>query len=186
MSMRVRLKPVAVLVSIAAFGAAGFAVPAQAAPPITVTSKTPADGPIQYTVKIASKTYGNAQETRTIRSGQTDDYTWMTAPPGGAVAVPERCPNYSSFSLDGNGSAQRAVRIRLAPIVAENGTANVQLSVQASTPRGKANAKVGGKPIQCPGIQTLSQIVRFTMSTNGSAKTVTLSDGSQVTVSAKR
>ena len=32
------------------------------------------DGPIKYTVKMASKTWGNEQETRTIRSGQTDDF----------------------------------------------------------------------------------------------------------------
>lgn len=184
--MRVRLKPVAVLVSVAAFAAGGFAELAQAAPPITVTSKTPADGPIKYTVKVASKTYGNAQETRTIRSGQTDDYTWKTVPPGGVVTVPEKCPNSDAFSLDANGAAQREMRIRLAPTVAEDGTATVQLSVHASAPHGKVNAKVGGKTMQCPGLSSLSQIVRFTMSTNGTAKTVNLSDGSQVTVSAQR
>lgn len=184
--MRVRLKPVAVLVSVAAFAAGGFAVLAQAAPPITVTSKTPADGPIKYTVKVVSKTYGNAQETRTIRSGQTDDYTWMTVPPGGTVTASERCPNYGSFSLDANGAVQREMRIRLAPTVAQDGTATVQMSVQASAPHGKAPAKVGGKTLQCPGIATLSQVVRFTMATSGSAKTVELSDGSQVTVSAQR
>jgi len=184
--MRVRLKPVAVLVCFAAFAAGGFAALAQAAPPITVTSKTPPDGPIKYTVKVVSKTYGNAQETRTIRSGQTDDYTWKTVPPGGAVTASDRCPNYGSFSLDANGAVQRQMRIRLAPTVAADGTANVQLSVQASAPHGKVSAKAVGKALQCPGISTLSQIVRFTMPTNGSAKTVSLSDGSQVTVSALR
>lgn len=184
--MRVRLKPVAVLVSVVACTAGGFAVLAQAAPPITVTSKTPADGPIKYTVKVASKTYGNAQETRTIRSGQTDDYTWKTLPPGGAVTAAEHCPNYASLSLDANGAVQRQMRIRVAPTVAEDGTANVQLSVQASAPHGKTSVKVGGKTLQCPGVSTLSQIVRFTMPTNGRAKTITLSDGSQVTISAQR
>ena len=183
--MRVRLKPVAVLVCVAAFAASGFAQIAQAAPPITVTSKTPADGPIKYTVKVVSKTYGNAQDTRTIRSGQTDDYTWMTPPPGGPVTIPEKCPNYATFTLDTNDEAQREMRIRLAPTVAEDGTATVQLSVHASAPHGKISAKSGGKTLQCPGVSTLSQVVRFTMSTDGSAKTITLSDGSRVTISAK-
>lgn len=184
--MRVRLKPVAVLVCIAAFAAGGSAVPAQAAPPITVTSKTPADGPMKYTVKVVSKTYGNAQETRTIRSGQTDDYTWKAVPPGGPVTASERCPNYGTLLLDANGAVQREMRIRVAPTVAEDGTATVQLSVHASAPHGKTSVKAGGKTLQCPGVSTLSQIVRFTMSTNGSTKTVTLSDGTQVTVSAQR
>ena len=78
------------------------------------------------------------------------------------------------------------MRIRLAPTVAEDGTANVQLSVQASAPRGMANVKVHGKTLQCPSVATLSQVVRFTMPTNGSTKTVNLSDGTQVTVSALR
>lgn len=184
--MRGRLKPVAVLVSIAALAAGGLATLAHAAPPITVTSKTPADGPIKYTVKVVSKTYGNAQDTRTIRSGQTDDYTWKTTPPGGAETAADGCPDRGSLSLDANGAVQRQMRIRLAPTVAADGTATVQMSVQATTPHGKRTVKVGGKTLQCPNIAVLSQVLRFTMPTNGSAKTVSLSDGSQVTVSAQR
>jgi hypothetical protein len=184
--MRVRLTPVTVLVSLAALSGGGLATPALAAPPITVTSKTPADGPIKYTVKVASKTYGDAQDTRTIRSGQTDDYSWKTPPPGSAVKVSDRCPNDGTLSLDTNGTVQRQMRIRLAPTVAEDGTATVQLSVQASAPRGMASMKIHGKTLQCPSVATLSQVVRFTMPTNGSAKTVKLSDGTQVTVSAQR
>lgn len=183
--MRGRLKPVAVWLSVATF-AAGLAGLAQAAPPITITSKTPADGPIKYTVKVVSKTYGDVQDTRTIRSGQTDDYTWKNTPPGSAVSASEQCPNYGSMSLDANGTVQRQMRIRLAPTVAADGTATVQMSVQASTPRGKSSVKVHGKTLQCPSVATLSQVVRFTMPTNGSAKTVSLSDGTQVTVSAQR
>ena len=97
--MRGRLKPAAVFISIAALAAGGLATMAHAAPPITITSKTPADGPIKYTVKVASKTYGNAQDTRTIRSGQTDDYTWKTTPAGSAVTASDRCPNYGSLPL---------------------------------------------------------------------------------------
>jgi hypothetical protein len=43
-----------------------------------------------------------------------------------------------------------------------------------------------GKTFKCPNDVRLSQIVRFSMPTNGSAKTLTLSDGTQVVVSAKR
>jgi hypothetical protein len=45
---------------------------------------------------------------------------------------------------------------------------------------------VSGKALQCPVENRLSQIVRFTMPTTGSTKTVTLNDGTQLTVSASR
>ncbi len=51
---------------------------------------TALDGPIRYTVRVTSKQFGNSQETRTIRSGQSDDFTWKTVPPGGAVPTPMR------------------------------------------------------------------------------------------------
>jgi hypothetical protein len=159
---------------------------AYAAPPITVTSKAPTDGPIQYTVSVASKAYGDAQETRTIRSGETDDYTWKSVPPGGAVPASDQCPHYSSMALDANGAVLRQLNVRLAPIVAPDGTATVQMSVQASAPHGKTSVKAGDKTVECPGRTVLSQVVRFTMPTNGDVKTVALRDGSQVTVSAKR
>ncbi|CAN7356034.1 DUF6013 family protein [Trinickia sp. LjRoot230] len=166
--------------SLGALGAAAYA-----APPITVTSKTAADGPIKYTVKVASKSFGNVQETRTIRSGQSDDFNWKTVPPGGAVPMPEHCPNSSGLAVDVNGAAMRSISVRLAPIVAPDGTATVQLSVQAAAPKAKASAKAAGKA-QCPQMVTVSQVLRFTMPTTGSAKTVSLSDGSKVTVSAQR
>ncbi len=53
-------------------------------PGIKVLSKAPNAGPIKYTVKMESKTFGNEQETRTIRSGQTDDFTWQGSAPSGA------------------------------------------------------------------------------------------------------
>lgn len=176
----------AVLARAAVCAAVAWSVAAYAAPPITVTSKTPADGPIKYTVKIVSKAFGNVQETRTIRSGQVDDFNWKTTPPGGAVAVPENCPNHSTMTFDSNGAAMRSISVRLAPIVAADGTATVQMSVQGTAPKGKAAAKAGGKALQCPQLATVSQVLRFTMQTNGTAKTVGLSDGSKVTVSAQR
>ena len=171
---------------VAICAAAVSSVAVYAAPPITVTSKTPPDGPIKYTVKIASKVFGNVQETRTISSGQTDDYNWKTAAPGSAVPVPENCPNRSNMTLDANGVAMRSLSVRLAPVVAADGTATVQMSVQGTAPKGKTAVKVDGKALQCPQLATLSQVVRFTMPTSGSAKTVSLSDGSKVTVSAQR
>lgn len=175
--------------ALAAFAALGVIAPAvQAAPPITVTNQTPADGPIKYTVKVTSNVYGNSQETRTIRSGQTDDFTWKSAAGGTPLHASEQCPNYSSLPLDPNDVVLRQMRVRLAPTVAADGTASVQLTVQASAPRGMAAVKVKGKgkSIQCPNVTELSQVVRLTMPTNGKTTAVTLSDGSKLDVSAVR
>ncbi|MEW6341449.1 MAG: DUF6013 family protein [Pseudomonadota bacterium] len=159
---------------------------AHAVTPITVTSQAAPDGPIRYTVKVTSKEFGNAQETRTIRSGESDDFTWKTTPPGSPVAAPEQCPDYDSLPLDTNGTVLRQTQIRFAPVVADDGTATVQLSFQALAPHGTKNVTHAGKTLKCPNDVRLSQIVRFTMPTNGSTKTLTLTDGTQVAVSAKR
>ena len=172
---------------LGACAALGVVAPAvQAAPPITVTNQTPADGPIKYTVKVTSNVYGNSQETRTIRSGQTDDFTWKSAAGGTPLHASEQCPNYSSLPLDPNDVVLRQMRVRLAPTVAADGTASVQLTVQASAPRGMAAVKAKGKSIQCPNVTELSQVVRLTMPTNGKTTAVTLSDGSRLDVSAVR
>lgn len=173
-----------VLGACAALGAVAPAV--QAAPPITVTNQTPADGPIKYTVKVTSNVYGNSQETRTIRSGQTDDFTWKSTAGGTPLHASEQCPNYASLPLDPNDVVLRQMRVRLAPTVAADGTASVQLTVQASAPRGMTAVKVKGKSIQCPNVTQLSQVVRVTMPTNGKTTAVTLSDGSKLDVSANR
>jgi Family of unknown function (DUF6013) len=185
-SMSVCRRPFVVLAWAAGCAVAALSPAAHATPPITVTSTTPTDGPIQYTVKVASKSFGNLQETRTIRSGETDDFNWRTLPPSGAVRVPEQCPNYSVLALDPNGAVVREIRIRLAPIVAKDGTATVQLSVQGSAPKGRMTVKAGDKTLQCPHVTTMSQVLRFTMPTNGAAKIVALNDGTRVTVSALR
>jgi hypothetical protein len=184
-SRAVRVSVIAVVAAIVP-AAGWFAVSAHAAPPITVTSKVPSDGPIPYTVKVMSKQFGNAQETRTIRSGETDDFNWKTVPPGGPVAATDQCPNYATLPLDADGAMIRQTQVRLAPVVAPDGTATVQMSFQAQAPRGTSTVKAGNKAMQCPKSIMLSQIVRFTLPTNGSVKTLTLSDGSQVAVSAKR
>jgi hypothetical protein len=172
----------AVLVQAAVALSCAIALPALASTPIKVTSKAAPDGPIRYTVKVTSKFYGNAQETRTLRSGDTDDFTWRTTPPGGAVATAQTCPDYSSLPLDANGAMVRQTQVRLAPIVAQDGTANVQLSFRAQAPRtGKAAAGA-----QCPEVIAHSEVLHFSMPTNGTAKTLTLSDGTQVSVSAQR
>lgn len=163
-----------------------FSTAVHAATPITVTSQAAPDGPIRYTVKVTSKQFGNSQETRTIRSGESDDFTWKTVPPGGPVAATEDCPDYTSLPVDTNGAMIRQTQIRFAPVVADNGTASVQMSFQAQTPHGSKTLTNAGKTLKCPNEVKLSQIVRFTMPTNGSTRTLTLSDGTQVTVSAKR
>lgn len=159
---------------------------AQAAPPIKITSQAATDGPIRYTVKVTSKQFGNAQDTRTIRSGQSDDYTWKMTPPGGPVAAPEQCPDYSSLALDANGAMIRQIQVRIAPVVANDGTADVQLSFQAQTPHGTKAVTKAGKVLKCPNAATVSQVTHFTMPTNGSTKTLTLADGTQIAVSARR
>lgn len=178
--------PFVVLACAAACAAAALFPTAHAAPPITVTSKTPPHGPIQYTVKVASKSFGNLQETRTISSGQTDDFNWKSDAPSGAVPVPAQCPNYATLALDPNGAVVRQMHIRLAPMVATNGMATVQMSVQASAPKGKTSVKTGGTTLQCPLMMAMSQVVRFTMPTDGAAKIVTLNDGTRVRLSAER
>ena len=159
---------------------------AHAAPPIKITSKAATDGPIRYTVKVASKQFGNAQETRTLRSGETDDFTWRTTPPGGPVPTPDGCPDYASLPLDANGAMVRQTQLRLAPIVASNGTANVQLSFRAQAPRGTTTVTSGGKPLKCPDVAAHSEVLRFAMPTTGTVKTLTLADGTQITISTQR
>ncbi|HTH61565.1 MAG TPA: DUF6013 family protein [Paraburkholderia sp.] len=166
--------------------ASAFVLCAHAAPPITVTSKTATDGPIRYTVKVMSKQFGDAQQTRTLRSGETDDFTWRTTPPGGAVPTPEGCPDMASLPLDANGAMVRQTQVRLAPIVASNGTANVQLSFRAQAPRGTQTVTSGGKSLTCPAVVQHAEVVRFSMPTSGAAKTVKLADGTQITISAVR
>ncbi|HEV3422271.1 MAG TPA: DUF6013 family protein [Paraburkholderia sp.] len=182
MSPCFRLSAVSVVTSLAC----AFATIGHAATPITVTSQSAPDGPIRYTVKVMSKQFGNVQETRTIRSGESDDFTWKTVPPGGPVAAPDQCPNYASLAVDTNGAMIRQTQIRFAPVVANDGTATVQLSFQAQTPHGTKTVTNAGQTLKCPNDVKISQIVRFTMPTNGSTKTLTLSDGTQVAVSAKR
>ncbi len=179
--------PLVALACAAVCAGVAIAPATHAAPPITVTSKTPPSGPIKYTVKVASKSFGNLQETRTISSGQTDDFNWKTASTAGATPVPEQCPGYSSLALDANGAVVRQISVRLAPIVADDGTADVQMSVQASLPKGRSTTvKKGGKTLQCPQVTAMSQVLHFTMPTTGAVKTVALNDGTRVSVSAKR
>ncbi|GAB2919338.1 DUF6013 family protein [Paraburkholderia jirisanensis] len=174
------------VVASCACALAAVSVPAHAATPITITSQAATDGPIRYTLKVTSKQFGNAQETRTIRSGESDDFTWKTIPPGGPVPAASDCPDYVSLPVDTNGAMIRQTQIRFAPVVAKDGTATVQLHFHAQTPRGTKDVTSGGKTLKCPDYAAVSQVLRFTMPTNGSTKTLTLTDGSQVAISAKR
>jgi len=173
--------------AIAAMLAMTALATAHATPGIKVLSEAPNDGPIKYTIKMASKNFGNEQETRTIRSGQTDDFTWQGTAPNGAQPVPDACLQVASVPRSAEGLAVKQVQIRFAPVIADNGVANVQLSFRAYAPKGTSKVTVGGKTLQCPGDNHLSQIIRFSMPTStGSKKTVTLDDGTQLTVTASR
>ncbi|MCP3721614.1 DUF6013 family protein [Paraburkholderia sp. CNPSo 3272] len=176
----------AALVQFVLAASCAIALPALAATPITVTSKAATDGPIRYTVRVASKAFGDAQETRTLRSGDTDDFTWRTTPPGGAVATPQGCPDYASLPLDANGAMVRQTQVRLAPIVASNGTATVQVSFRAQAPHGTQSVSSNGAALTCPAVVAHSEVAHLTMPTNGTAKTLKLSDGTQITISAQR
>jgi hypothetical protein len=176
----------AALVSAALAASCTLALPALASTPINVTSKTPTDGPIRYTVRVTSKQYGNSSETRTLRSGDTDDFTWRTTPPGGPVPSPDGCPDNASLPLDENGAMMRQTQLRLAPIVDEHGTASVQASFRAQAPHGTHSVANEGKTLTCPAVVSYSEVVRFSMPTNGTVKTVKLGDGTQIAISAQR
>ncbi|MBC8730052.1 DUF6013 family protein [Paraburkholderia sp. UCT2] len=182
MSFSFKLSAVSVVASLAC----ALVPAARAATPITVTNKAALDGPIRYTVRVTSKQFGNSQETRTIRSGESDDFTWKTVPPGGPVAATDACPDYASLPVDENGAMIRQTQIRFAPVVSSDGTAAVQLSFQAQTPHGVKTVTSGGKTLKCPNDMRVSQIVRFTMPVNGTTKTLTLTDGTEIAVTAKR
>ncbi|MEA3092667.1 MAG: hypothetical protein QOJ04_4009 [Caballeronia sp.] len=158
---------------------------AHATPGIKVLSEVAYDGPIKYTVKMASKNWGSAQETRTIRSGQTDDFTWQSKPAGGSQNVPDACPDVDAIR-NASGTTVRQVKIRFAAVVASSGDADVQLSFQGHAPRPAAAVTVGGKKLQCPTDNFFSQLVHFTMPTGGAGKDITLSDGTKLTISASR
>lgn len=176
----------AVLAPVALAASCALALNAQAATPIKAMSHAAPDGPIHYTVRIKSAQFGDASQTRTLRSGDTDDFTWRTAPPGGPVPTPQGCPDYATLPLDANGAMMRETQLRLAPIVDAKGTATVQLNFRAQAPHGTRSVTSGGASLTCPDVKSLSQIVHFSMPTNGTPKTITLSDGTQVTVSATR
>jgi hypothetical protein len=148
-------------------------------------AKSP-DEKIAYTVKVSSKVYGNSQATRQIASGQTDDYTWKTTPPGGAAALPSQCAAGHDWPVDENGALLRQTRVRLAPVVDTN-TANIQLSFDALTPQPSATKQgaTSADPGQCPAVSSSSEVVRFELPLNNKPKTITLKDGTQVTISAK-
>ncbi len=80
----------------------------------------------------------------------------------------------------------RQTQIRFAPVVASDGMATVQMHFQAQTPHGTKDVPSGDKTLKCPNYTAVSQVLRFTMRTNGSTKTLTLSDGSQVAITARR
>ncbi|MPV61306.1 hypothetical protein CFB46_13305 [Burkholderia sp. HI2761] len=167
------------------FAAACVSASVFAAPPVKGSLKGGGTGQLEYTVKVDSKTFGNTQETRKIRSGETDDFNWKSVPPSGAVAMPDGCPNAGNLPRDANGAMVRQTQVRLAPSVDAKGVANVQLSFQAAAPKGTRSVTAGGKSLQCPDVVSVSQVKWVSVPTNGGSKSVTMSDGTKVTVSIK-
>ncbi|MEK6347558.1 MAG: DUF6013 family protein [Burkholderia sp.] len=176
------LRNPSVAVCLAALAAVASTA-AQAAPPVEGSNSGGNDGQLQYTVKVDSKRFGASQETRKIRSGETDDFNWKSVPPSGPVAMPDGCPDSDSAPRDANGAMVRQTQVRLAPSVDAKGMATVQISFQASAPDGSAAVAAGGKTLQCPKAVTVSEVRRVSISTRGGTKTVALRDGTHVTVS---
>jgi len=160
---------------------------AYAAPGIKASSEAPNDGPIKYTITMDSKVFGHERATRTIRSGQSDDFTWQE---GGAKvqrSVPDACPGASNIPRSGDGSPVRQIQIRLTPMVESNGNANVQIMFQGYAPRGNRAVTVAGENLQCPTGTSHNEVVRFSMTTvTGSNKSITLGDGSKLTILVSR
>ncbi|WP_237070277.1 MULTISPECIES: DUF6013 family protein [Mycetohabitans] len=139
---------------------------------------------VKYTVKVTSKTYGNAEQTRIVRSGQIDDYTWRMPAPGAPASVPPRCPGASGVPVDATGAPIRQIQLRLAPIV-KNHMASLQLYFSGRAVQGTSTVTVDGKPLACPKTVSFSQVTRLSLPINGKTKTLTLSDGTQLSLSAQ-
>lgn len=160
---------------------------AHAAPIIKAGSEAPNDGPIKYTVTMDSEAFGHERATRTIRSGQSDDFTWQDAASGGQQPVPDSCPGASNIPRSGDGSTVRQIQVRLTPVIESSGNANVQIMFQGYAPRSTHTVTVAGKELQCPVGVSHSEVLRFSMPTaTGSNKTVALGEGSKLTVSVSR
>ncbi|EKS71878.1 hypothetical protein BURK_008586 [Burkholderia sp. SJ98] len=173
-------------ISLAVLGGAGVRG-VYAAPSIKAGSEAQNDGPIKYTVAIDSKMFGRERATRTIRSGQSDDFTWQEAAPRVLQSVPDACPGASNIPRSGDGSPVRQVQVRLTPVVGPSGNANVQLLFRGYVPRGTKAVTVAGQTLQCPAGTSHEEIRRFSMSTaTGANKTITLGDGSTLKISVSR
>lgn len=146
----------------------------------------PLDAALSYTVQVVSPIYGNSAETRSIASGESDDYTWKTVPPKGAVPVDPRCPGADTLPLDANHAMHRQTQVRVAPSVNAKGVARVQLSFQGHAPGPMRTVRVGGASLQCPVDIDHHQILRFTMTLDGEPKTLHLQDGTTITVTGRR
>lgn len=158
-----------------------------AAPSIKASSEAQNDGPIKYTVVLDSRTFGHERATRTIRSGQSDDFTWQDSAPSVRQPVPDACPGASNVPRSGDGSPVRQIQLRLTPIVQSSGNANIQVMFQGYAPRGTRAVTAAGKTLQCPTGVSHNEVLRFSMPTaTGSNKTVTLSDGSKLVISVSR
>ncbi|WP_250441847.1 DUF6013 family protein [Caballeronia sp. AZ1_KS37] len=160
---------------------------AYAAPGIQASAEAQNDGPIRYTITMDSKVFGHERATRTIRSGQSDDFTWQDVAPSVSQPVPDACPGASNIPRSGDGSPVRQIQVRLTPVVEPDGKATIQIIFQGYAPRGTDAVAVAGKTFQCPTGASHNELMRFSMWTaTGAKKTITLGDGSRLTISVSR
>ena len=62
----------------------------------------------------------------------------------------------------------------------------VQLRSAGDGPHGTQTVSSNGASLTCPAVVAHSEVAHLTMPTNGTAKTLKLSDGTQITISAQR
>ncbi len=163
-----------------------YSTVSQAAPRINGSKQGGNDQQLQYTVTVDSAQFGKMRQTRKIHSHEMDDFTDKTVPPQGIVTIPRGCPQAELLPRDANNAMMRQTQVRLAPIVNSQGVANIRLLFMGTVPSGThKTVKVKGKILLCPEPITLTESKDLAVPIDGNPTTVTLSDGTKVTVAVK-
>ena len=98
--------------------------------------------------------------------------------------MPDGCPNADNLPRDENGAMVRQTQGSRRRSTRRGSP--TQLSFHGRAERHARNVTAGGKSLQCPDVVSVSQVKWVSIPTNGGSKSVTMSDGSKVTVSIKR
>lgn len=163
-----------------------YSTVAQAAPPIKGSKQGGNDQQLQYTVSVDSAQFGQMRQTRKIRSHEVDDFTDKSMPQQTQDEIPRGCPKADLLPRDANNAMMRQTQVRLAPIVNNKGISNIRLMFLATAPSGtNKTVKVNGKTLLCPEHITLTESKDLAVPIDGNPVTVTLSDGTKVTVGVK-